>query len=1603
MSAFQNDAFQNDAFQSVSGPTLHEGATASTAAATSSAAGTVLHGVAANAMAVATSSATLTPAVTIHEGETAATASATSSADGTAIVSGATSTFAVATTNATAVLVMGGHAINRHATATSNATGFLLMGGEATGAARASSVSDPSLVLGPVGDGSGGSGGYPPRRINIYYDGEDITVDCVITESRFVSRADGSAGQAEVVIRDDAQIHEFAPGKTLELFIDGRREWDGWATDLRRNYWFDGVAGMVPRKFKLVGADRNILFQRRVLYNKADPDLVVDNSWPAGTMDRAVILSSIEDFLELASDGINIDAKVEEVASVDPYQPFKLPGPGSYFGDLLRRVSSDVGGTIYYIDPDRFLVYTDVNEADAPFGLSDAPGSPSVVAVSDGFNRTVSGSWGTGSLGTFVDDGSGSRTLSVDGDHALVAFGTNFASLWNEVPMPVPDGTMTVTSRFQWGSSHSTSDTSLIELYENGYDHEHGAYVSFSGNLYLYGYITSPAYYADTDFELGAFSPNEWVTLVMGYDPATGTLRAKCWADGDAEPGWQVFLSDPLLEANPLDRMTIGFWKYSTPTPTVRWDDVTLSQTASGAAGLEIGCRELTILSDASHMVNDAMIWGAGLGSDEPVFAREQDATSIALHGRWQNENGFRQGVWKQESVDRIADSIVYGSPSSRRGHKDDAVSVTATIFEPGLRVGQKVPVTSTVHGYSDVVPLRESTITFVSPWAVKYDLRLSHEIDQPWSILDPWRPRRECESVSCEIVGAPSTITTCAYNEFTSLNGWIVSGSPSTSGSTLFLSGTASVRNAVGLIRNTSQSTYKMHFRSLNSTNGTQRINIYANYNNSFLGYVVASVTVNGTEPWVLSLGSSQHTAITYNGPAWQDETDYILEFEYVTSTSSRARLYEASGAVPDWQVSGAIYSVANVPMYLAILSNLDAGSAFQWQIDRIEVCGEGALSDPLWLNTEADAWLVEHGSQSGNTALTQSSPSDFLSDAYGSWPVDRRQWQARVTYPSGVRWIKIQEGTWIYAGGFNQPAGPYSDDRYPTGSLLPFELVHTDVGQPWPPLAAFDPPGTPFYSGTIVTTASGGDYHLITSDILISVPNGSTSTQMYLRRTTGSPYGTVAKFNDSGPTQYLVPGSIGEDWILSLAEQQHVMEPERVCYPIPTCGPACVEPILEYCDATGCYYRATIPYIPGSTTLYQDGVLLQQGVDYIEYDPATGRIKILCESGGAGPCIETFTRVETGKWGTSEIIRPSTGLNYVWSGSASSLSVDGSKGIISAGTVAGLNLLASEVTWPLEVLVRGTVRMQRNSFGQTGLGAMAIRFTRSSDIVTLSVSYSSGTGSQTLLMGSLDTQYGGVQTNPTWLIQDIGSGGANELVEREIQLRLRFDVTGTFGKAWRLAAGEPGGWNASNPASPAVMANLNAVKQSGPDQWFDEIEIVEGLNCPPPEPCEPGPERLNLCFDGAGQAAVSSPLLLPDTATDGKFILPVSGSITAAFGPQGSAVWGSAVWHGTYYSSFHNGVDFGVGSGTPVYAAAGGYVSHETQLAGGTMIHIYHPNGMRTTYAHLSSRVAALGSTVAQGALIGYSGSTGNVTGPHLHWGLVINGSPEDPMRYT
>ena len=99
------------------------------------------------------------------------------------------------------------------------------------------------------------------------------------------------------------------------------------------------------------------------------------------------------------------------------------------------------------------------------------------------------------------------------------------------------------------------------------------------------------------------------------------------------------------------------------------------------------------------------------------------------------------------------------------------------------------------------------------------------------------------------------------------------------------------------------------------------------------------------------------------------------------------------------------------------------------------------------------------------------------------------------------------------------------------------------------------------------------------------------------------------------------------------------------------------------------------------------------------------------------------------------------------------------------------------------------------------------------------------------------------------------------------------------------------------------------------------------------------------------------------------------------------------------------HEGVDLAAPTGTPIYAAADGTVSGAGPNGGyGNWIRIEHSASHATVYGHLSAFASgiAAGVAVKEGQVIGFVGSTGRSTGPHLHFEIVINGRAVDPLAY-
>ncbi|MEW5961876.1 MAG: LysM peptidoglycan-binding domain-containing protein [Chloroflexota bacterium] len=136
------------------------------------------------------------------------------------------------------------------------------------------------------------------------------------------------------------------------------------------------------------------------------------------------------------------------------------------------------------------------------------------------------------------------------------------------------------------------------------------------------------------------------------------------------------------------------------------------------------------------------------------------------------------------------------------------------------------------------------------------------------------------------------------------------------------------------------------------------------------------------------------------------------------------------------------------------------------------------------------------------------------------------------------------------------------------------------------------------------------------------------------------------------------------------------------------------------------------------------------------------------------------------------------------------------------------------------------------------------------------------------------------------------------------------------------------------------------------------------------------------------------------PRPLWEGPFAYPVDPAklrITSYFGTRRS-------YNGSPAESFHGGTDFGGGVGVPVYAAAAGRVAlAESLTVRGQAVLLDHGLGLFSGYWHLNQIVVSGGQEIQPGDLLGYMGSTGLATGPHLHWEIRLQGIAVEPLQWV
>ncbi|MBX9689650.1 MAG: peptidoglycan DD-metalloendopeptidase family protein [Candidatus Obscuribacterales bacterium] len=130
--------------------------------------------------------------------------------------------------------------------------------------------------------------------------------------------------------------------------------------------------------------------------------------------------------------------------------------------------------------------------------------------------------------------------------------------------------------------------------------------------------------------------------------------------------------------------------------------------------------------------------------------------------------------------------------------------------------------------------------------------------------------------------------------------------------------------------------------------------------------------------------------------------------------------------------------------------------------------------------------------------------------------------------------------------------------------------------------------------------------------------------------------------------------------------------------------------------------------------------------------------------------------------------------------------------------------------------------------------------------------------------------------------------------------------------------------------------------------------------------------------------------------THGSGSLAMPIHAPVTSPFGWRRHPIFG--------VRKFHTGVDLAGPNHTPVKASDSGNVLYSGWYGGyGKVVIVSHGNGLATLYAHMSKVNASAGQNVSKGDVVGYEGSTGFSTGPHLHFEVRVDGKPNNPLNYV
>jgi hypothetical protein len=218
--------------------------------------------------------------------------------------------------------------------------------------------------------------------IQIFYDNVEITTSVLYASASFESQLGAQPGAFEFIVKDPDQVLSFTVGKRVRLVIDGTKMYGGFVMQVGKRFAFpvvdtvtNGPEEVTGREWIVRGVDYNILFDKRFLFNLANPRLAI----PASTLttDTGILALITGSYLDLSSDDIDVTTHVVGVGDPAPDGKYGFKGVGQPWRDEMVALTAKTGA-IWYLAPgtgsaeiDLYLRGREV--FDPGWGFSDTP------------------------------------------------------------------------------------------------------------------------------------------------------------------------------------------------------------------------------------------------------------------------------------------------------------------------------------------------------------------------------------------------------------------------------------------------------------------------------------------------------------------------------------------------------------------------------------------------------------------------------------------------------------------------------------------------------------------------------------------------------------------------------------------------------------------------------------------------------------------------------------------------------------------------------------------------------------------------------------------------------------------------------------------------------------------------------------------------------------------------------------------------------------------------------------------------------------------------------------------------------------------------------